>query len=72
MNRKKLFLLSVLAGSVAFGGRASAQDVTPQPAPAYISAIDGTATLVRDGQAEAASSNLPLLEGDRLSTAAGR
>jgi hypothetical protein len=72
MNRSNLLLFAMLASSVAFGGRASAQDVTAQPAPAYISAIEGAATLVRDGRAEAASSNVPLLEGDQLRTDAGR
>ncbi|MBE3072442.1 MAG: FecR domain-containing protein, partial [Acidobacteria bacterium] len=42
------------------------------PAPAHISVIDGAALLVRDGQAEAATSNIPLLEGDRLRADAGR
>jgi hypothetical protein len=72
MSRNKLLLFTMLAGSVAFGGRASAQDVTAQPAPAYISTIEGAVTLIRDSRTEAASSNLPLLEGDRLRTDVGR
>jgi hypothetical protein len=72
MIRHTLLLSLALASSVAFGGRASAQDVSSQPAPAFVSVIEGAATLIRDGRAEAASSNLPLLEGDRLKTETGR
>jgi hypothetical protein len=41
-------------------------------APAHISAIEGTVLLERDTRIEPASSNMPLLAGDRLRTESGR
>src|SRR6185436_6501395 len=41
-------------------------------APAYVSVVDGTATIERDGRIENAPLNMPLLSGDRLRTADGR
>ncbi len=44
----------------------------PGAVPAHIAAVDGPATLDRDGRTEPALANLPLLSGDRLRTGAGR
>jgi hypothetical protein len=41
-------------------------------APAHIAVVDGTATLEREGQPDAAPTSMPLISGDRLRTAAGR
>jgi hypothetical protein len=41
-------------------------------APAHLAYVDGTATLDRDGQAQQATSGMPLVTGDRVRTAAGR
>src|SRR5262245_65134130 len=41
-------------------------------APAYVSVVDGGATLERDGRVENAPLNMPLLAGDRLRTSNGR
>jgi hypothetical protein len=41
-------------------------------APAYISLVDGSATLERDGRVETSALNMPLLTGDRLKTQEGR
>src|SRR4051794_7655815 len=52
---------------------ASGQEQTAQfDAPAYIAAVDGSATLERDGRLEPSPLNMPLLSGDRLRTADGR
>jgi hypothetical protein len=40
--------------------------------PAHIALVEGTASLERDGRAEAAEESTPLLAGDRLRTAGGR
>jgi hypothetical protein len=41
-------------------------------APAYVSVVDGGATLERDGRVESSPLNMPLLAGDRLKTTDGR
>ncbi len=41
-------------------------------APAHIAYVDGDATLDRDGQSQAATGGMPLVEGDRVATTAGR
>ncbi len=41
-------------------------------APAYVSVVDGSATLERDGRIESSPLNMPLLSGDRLKTQDGR
>ena len=48
--------------------------ITPQQyeTPAYVSVVDGSATLERDGRIESAPLNMPLLSGDRLRTVDGR
>ena len=72
------FALTVLFYSGA--ARAQTPPAAPQPAvetqqydaPAYVSVVDGTATIERDGRIENAPLNMPLLSGDRLRTADGR
>jgi len=51
-------------------GAAHAQDVASPPA--YLAAVEGTATLDRGGDAQPALPNMPFVEGDRLRTANGR
>jgi hypothetical protein len=58
-----LFVLSASAVAVA-------QDAAV--APPHIAIVDGHATIVRDGQAETATSGMPLVEGDQLRTEQGR
>src|SRR5260221_1593035 len=41
-------------------------------APAHVALVDGTASLEREGRAENAPLNMPLLSGDRLRTSDGR
>lgn len=73
MKHRVAVLALAAAGSVTLGGHASAQDATSQTSPpAHLSVVDGTATLIRGSQAETAVVNMPLLEGDRLQTDAGR
>lgn len=40
--------------------------------PAHVSFVDGAAVLERDGQADSAPANMPLLAGDRIRTQEGR
>jgi uncharacterized protein DUF6600/FecR-like protein len=47
------------------------QNVAADP-PAHVSFVDGNAVLERDGQRDAAPSNMPLLAGDRIRTQNGR
>src|ERR1700687_2829720 len=63
----RIVLSSVVA--VAIGGVARAQEAPP---PAYLAAVEGIATLERDGEAQQAVVNMPFVPGDRLRTAAGR
>jgi hypothetical protein len=42
------------------------------PVPAHVSIVDGAARIEREGRAETAVVNIPLLDGDRLRTDAGR
>ncbi len=72
MSRPFLASLSVavcLAAGPATGAQTPTDDFST---PAHISAAQGRATVERDGRAEAATENLPLLVGDRLRTEAGR
>jgi hypothetical protein len=43
-----------------------------QPAPAHLAYVEGDVSLEREGQAEAPTSGLPLIPGDRLRTSEGR
>src|SRR5262249_10341460 len=49
---------------------AGAQDVTAPPA--HLSVVEGTVVLERDGQAQPAAINMPVLERDRIRTTNGR
>src|ERR1700730_16729233 len=76
MGAPRLFLASirvVLLGAVilACGTLARAQDAAAAP-PAHISFVEGTALVAHDGAWETAVINLPLIEGDRIRTTAGR
>jgi len=54
---------------------ARAQDAPQLPAgppPAYLAAIEGTATIDREGESIPAELNMPFVPGDRLRTADGR
>src|SRR3990170_2593055 len=69
-----VFLCVILAAGTAF-----AQDTlstspppTATPPPAHVSFVDGTATIDRDGERDAAVAGLPLVAGDRIRTEAGR
>jgi hypothetical protein len=61
---------------VSARAQAPAEVAAAQPtqfdAPAYVSVVDGGATLERDGQVETAPLNMPVLTGDRLRTSDGR
>ena len=63
-------ILLTLAACCLVAGIARAQE--PGPPPAYISYIDGTATIQRDGEILAATQNMPFVPGDRLRTTNGR
>jgi hypothetical protein len=56
---------------LACGTLASGQDAAGLP-PAHVSFVEGTAMVAHDGEWEAAVINLPLVEGDRVRTTAGR
>ncbi|MGE5357397.1 MAG: DUF6600 domain-containing protein [Bacteroidales bacterium] len=72
----------VLAGGVSPLARQSAPAAPPAqenqalprtfPAPPVITLVDGSGQLVRQGQAQAAAANMPLIAGDRLITGEGR
>ena len=52
-------------------GAAARQPTPINAAPAHVAHVEGAATLERDGRAESALLNMPLLSGDRLRTATG-
>src|SRR6266852_8170490 len=56
---------------LACGFVARAQDAAGPP-PAHISFVEGTAQVEHGGEWETAVINLPLVEGDRVRTGAGR
>jgi hypothetical protein len=62
-------LTLVTAITIAGALAVRAQEAGP---PAYLALVQGQVTLERDGQAEPAVQNMPLVPGDRLRTAAGR
>jgi hypothetical protein len=68
MRRALLFSLLL---SCASAGTAAAQ-YAQTPAPAYIVAIDGNATLERDGETVPATLNMPFVQGDHVRTTNGR
>jgi len=64
--------LSILLGSWV-AAPARAQSAEPESsAPAHIAVVDGAAILERQGLAEAAAANVPLIAGDRVRTERGR
>lgn len=65
-------LLVVCAFAFAMPGSAQTVEDEYTPEPAHIAYIDGGATLLREGRAETAVANLPIVAGDRLSTQEGR
>ena len=76
----RLALIFAAAVLVSPGVTRAQTTAAPQPAvetqqfdaPAYVSVVDGAATIERDGRIENAPLNMPLLGGDRLRTADGR
>jgi hypothetical protein len=58
--------LSALPASLAFG------QVDGSAPPAHLGAVDGAASIVRDGRLEEAIAGFPLVEGDAVRTDAGR
>jgi hypothetical protein len=65
-------LVTVCALAFAMPASAQVSDDAAMSAPAHIASIDGDATLARDGRAEAATTGVPLVSGDRLRTGRGR
>jgi uncharacterized membrane protein YgcG len=62
---------------VGLGVPAAAQEAPvredgEQNPPAYVSAVDGTARIDREGRSETLESGMPVLAGDRIRTDAGR
>lgn len=51
---------------------ARAQDGPQIDSPAHVAFVDGTAVIERDGKADNAPANMPLLAGDRIRTETGR
>src|SRR5512137_3180292 len=71
MSRPFLASLCVVV-FVAASPVAGAQPPTDElSTPAHVSAVQGRATVERDGRAEPVTENLPLLVADRLHTEAG-
>ncbi|HSL20943.1 MAG TPA: DUF6600 domain-containing protein [Vicinamibacterales bacterium] len=64
-------LLVVCACAVAMPAAAQT-DEPDTPPPAHVAYIDGEVTIVRDGGANAATINLPIISGDQLRTQQGR
>jgi Family of unknown function (DUF6600)/FecR protein len=66
--------LPVLVLVCLAAGRASLAQPGPETytTPAHVSAVQGAASIERNGQVDPVAENLPLLEGDRLRTDAGR
>ncbi len=72
MSRRLLALVTIIV-CVGAGRPAIAQPPSDDYAtPAHVSVVQGAAVIERNGQAEALTENLPLLEGDRLRTESGR
>ena len=69
--RRHPLLTLMLALAAWFAHPAAAQNVDDD-VPAYLSIVAGAVALDRDGQIENAVENMPLVAGDRLSTARGR
>src|SRR4051812_37498306 len=65
----KLIRSSAFASLLALVVPAFAQN---EPPPAYVAVLDGDVSLARDGEAFPAVLNMPIVNGDRLTTTAGR
>ncbi len=65
-------LLLVCLCAFAMPGFAQTSDEPAGPEPAHLAYLDGSATVTRDGRAEPATINLPLIAGDQLRTREGR
>src|SRR5262245_34868261 len=64
-------IVFIAATLLAFGvPHVLAQESTA--APAHISFVEGTVTLDRGGEVEAVALNMPVVEGDRVRTSAGK
>jgi len=72
--RRSFSLAICLIAGVTFTSLAAtpARAQEPAPPPAYIAAVDGNATLEREGELTPAAINMPLVPGDRVRTDAGR
>jgi len=66
-----IFRILLCAAVVCTSAIAHAQ-TAPLPPPAYISALDGPATIEREGALQPAALNLPVVAGDRVRTTTGR
>ena len=70
---RRLVLLPALAALIVPLTSRSARAQEPDTvAPAHVAFVEGAATLEREGRAENAPLNMPLLSGDRLRTSEGR
>ncbi len=65
---KRAVLLMLFAAAAPL----HAQEPTEAVEPAHIAYFDGVVTLVRDGLAETATANVPVVVGDHVATSAGR
>src|SRR5262249_46949740 len=76
VSSRFLLVMLMLAMSVVVSGRAHAQEGTSVQAltsePPHIAYVDGAVKLERDSQVEKAVLNMPIIDGDRLTTTAGR
>jgi hypothetical protein len=65
-------LAAFVCPAVSFAQSPQSQPESEDVAPAHVAHVDGAASLEREGRAENAPLNMPLLSGDRLRTAEGR
>jgi hypothetical protein len=74
ISKRSLSLVICLIAGVMLTALAasSAGAQEPAPPPAYIAAVEGNATLEREGETTPAVVNMPLIPGDRVRTTAGR
>lgn len=71
MLRRLLLTVALGALAVPVSGQPSIQTSQSSP-PAYVSVVDGVATIERDNRVESNPLNMPLVSGDRLRTTEGR
>lgn len=65
-------LLVVCAMAFAMPGLAQTTEESYTPEPAHVAYVDGNGTVTRDGRAEMATINVPLVSGDQVRTSEGR